>query len=482
MIAAVKLVAYTSYRSTVSPFWLTSKTIANQAAKFQETILLEQSEPKTTIESITIDMNRWFSNQNSQLIDNGSDLFIQHKLDDGNYVKGYFRVAGIKHHITESEWMAEIILRPSEIYTLKTHTIKQPTFTFTANTTPNGDGNYTTATNFTAAINNYTSGDLAKIDKIEWVLNFFADDFGNRFPGSLPSQINQITDETHAPFTGTSVTWNYDNNGTFKNYPNYWGFPLIGPGKYTVWCYVTDKEGFTKVFYVAEPGVIAATAHADFGFTKNSLEEVTFYDLSGADTDTWSWNFGDGTTYNGQNPPTKTYANAGTYNVTLTVNNGYTTNSITKQVTTTVYTLNVKYIRLRFQGTVSAPYIPNGTVFNTDLIDTFGLLELQDTSYAQTGGVQPFHINVRTLDKVHKILESHTGLQNFWMYSSGSGAPFNTSIPPTADNYIQYGGDSDGSTTYTGPVFTTNYGLHNPANPLPTYTVCSYLLLEVLMY
>lgn len=40
---------------------------------------------------------------------------------------------------------------------------------------------------------------------------------------------------------------------------------------------------------------------------------------------TWSWNFGDGTTFTGQNPPPHTYSSAGTYVVTLqTTNNGCT--------------------------------------------------------------------------------------------------------------------------------------------------------------
>lgn len=56
-------------------------------------------------------------------------------------------------------------------------------------------------------------------------------------------------------------------------------------------------------------------ANADFTCTSNPLE-VMFLDLTDGCTDSWSWNFGDGNTAATQNP-THTYANPGTYTVTL---------------------------------------------------------------------------------------------------------------------------------------------------------------------
>jgi PKD repeat protein len=74
---------------------------------------------------------------------------------------------------------------------------------------------------------------------------------------------------------------------------------------------------------------------ANFSFTTSGLT-ATFADTS-TDSDgtiaSRSWNFGDGTTSTATNP-SRTYAAAGTYNVTLTVtDNGGATNTTTKQVT-----------------------------------------------------------------------------------------------------------------------------------------------------
>ena len=74
---------------------------------------------------------------------------------------------------------------------------------------------------------------------------------------------------------------------------------------------------------------------AGFNYTTNNLT-ANFTDTS-SDSDgtiaSRSWNFGDGTTSNATNP-SKTYASAGTYTVTLTVtDNGGLNNQISKQVT-----------------------------------------------------------------------------------------------------------------------------------------------------
>jgi PKD domain-containing protein/IPT/TIG domain-containing protein len=64
---------------------------------------------------------------------------------------------------------------------------------------------------------------------------------------------------------------------------------------------------------------------ASFTFTKNNLT-VIFQDTSSNSPTSWSWNFGDATTSNQQNP-VHTYAAGNTYVVTLTVSNACTTSS-----------------------------------------------------------------------------------------------------------------------------------------------------------
>lgn len=66
--------------------------------------------------------------------------------------------------------------------------------------------------------------------------------------------------------------------------------------------------------------------------TANSGQQLTFTDLSFSGSQpvtSWSWNFGDGTTSTQVNP-TKTYNNAGTFNVSLTVTTGVGSDSETK--------------------------------------------------------------------------------------------------------------------------------------------------------
>ena len=58
---------------------------------------------------------------------------------------------------------------------------------------------------------------------------------------------------------------------------------------------------------------------------------VSFTDLSSGDPDTWEWDFGDGETWAWQNP-LYTYDEPGEYNVSLTVNNRFGSDTVTKAV------------------------------------------------------------------------------------------------------------------------------------------------------
>ncbi|HEV8268899.1 MAG TPA: PKD domain-containing protein, partial [Thermoanaerobaculia bacterium] len=51
-------------------------------------------------------------------------------------------------------------------------------------------------------------------------------------------------------------------------------------------------------------------------------QPVTFADTSAGAITSWTWNFGDGTTFSGRTPPPHPFASAGTYTVTLTVRDG----------------------------------------------------------------------------------------------------------------------------------------------------------------
>jgi PKD repeat protein len=459
----------TSFTESSSPFWLDSLTIESQAEQYQKNILFDQSKPETTIESITIDMNKHFSFA-QDIPDNGQQMWVQHKLPNGEYIKGYFKIVGIRHTIDESNWTAEFILRPSEFITLINNRPKVPTFTFTADEEPDEDGNYTTATNFTVAINNYTSEDLANIDNIEWVLNFpdLYGIMGPYSPGTPPSEQNQLFGYTTPPITGITTTWNYDDGGTFgPSYPDYWGLNVTGPGIYAPYVYITDKNGFKTNYSIfnrldEQLKIVGALATADFTFTKDAQERVTFIDASGPDTNTWTWDFGDGTTYSGKTPPVKQYAVADTYDVSLTVDNGFDTDTITKPVTINVYQIPVQYIKLRYQGTVTRP--AGETEYPVDLIDTIGLLEIKNTGFTQTGGIQPFYFGrIGTLEKVQEI-----GKGNFYQWLTILDDPITKAnhkeyihpAPPLDPNDPSYP-----YVPYT-PLYTTNYASGGPLDPM----------------
>jgi len=98
-------------------------------------------------------------------------------------------------------------------------------------------------------------------------------------------------------------------------------------------CHVFDQEGLHTVCLTAENEcgddveckevlVQSIVASLSASVTEGCAPlDVDFTDLSSCNPVEWSWDFGDGTTYEGQNPPTHTYNDAGTYTVTLTVTN-----------------------------------------------------------------------------------------------------------------------------------------------------------------
>jgi PKD repeat protein len=462
--------AQTSFTTSSSPFWLDSLTIESQGEQFQKNVIFDQSEPETTIESITIDMAKYFSS-GQNIPDNGNQMWVQHKLPNGEYIQGYFKIAGIRHTIDESNWTAEFILRPSEFVTMINNRPKEPTFTLTADEEPDEYGYYDTETNFTVSINNYTAEDLANIDKIEWALNFpyLEGIMGVYTPGTPPSQQNQKFGYTVPAITGISTTWNYDDGGTFgPPYPDYWESasgllsPPYGPGRYHPYVYITDKNGFTTNYLVADLSIVGATAHADFTITKSSSEIVTFIDTSSPDTNTWEWDFGDGTTYTGKTPPPKQYAASGTYNVRLDVDNGFTTDHVIKPVTINVYQIPVQYIKLRYQGTVTRP--AGATEYPVDLIDTIGLLEIKNTSFTQMGGIQPFYFGrIGTMEKVQEV-----GKGNFYQWLRILDDPI------TKANHFEYIhpapplNPSDPNYPYVPytPLYTTNYASGGPLDPM----------------
>jgi PKD repeat protein len=484
-----KLNASTTYTTTTNPFWLDSSTINEQGLQFQEDIVQYQSEPILNIESVTIDVLANFDRLDLiQLPDNETEVYIEHKVSEGNFITGYYKISGVRHIIDESIWYCEFILRSSETQTYTDNQPKTPIIAISADGVP-GETEGTTATTFVASISNYTSEDWDNVESIEWMVNSPSVYEFNQQPSQIisPNKANGFEGyfDGYTPhiFDETTATWTYDDSGILSGFPS----DLYGPGLYVVQVWITGTNGYKKYAMLeAEISITAATARADFNFSKDASERVTFFDTSSPDTNTWTWDFGDGTTFVGQNPPVKQYAVADTYDVSLTVDNGFDTDTITKPVTINVYQIPVQYIKLRYQGTVTRP--AGETEYPVDLIDTIGLLELINTSNQQTGGIQPFYFGrIGTLEKVQELSKGNgyqylrilddpiTKANHFeWIYQSSPLSPTDPNVPysPYGPNYItdySSGGPLDPMSQTHIPVWTDTVVRGTVGGTVPKY-------------
>jgi len=91
---------------------------------------------------------------------------------------------------------------------------------------------------------------------------------------------------------------------------------------------VTRRYWFNDLFR-APTAAFTATIPSEVG-NENGLK-VQFTDTSLGKPTAWSWNFGDGATSTSENP-THTFATAGTKTVTLQVDNGFSTDTVVKNV------------------------------------------------------------------------------------------------------------------------------------------------------
>jgi len=175
---------------------------------------------------------------------------------------------------------------------------------------------------------------------------------------ALQNPSASFTSSPESPEYGKTVTFDASNSsdtdGTIANYA--WNFDdgSAGTGKTTTHVYasvgtygvtltVTDNDGLTdtdtKDVFVIATGVDITPPEASFTSSPESPEEgetVTFDASASDDTDgtidSYSWNFDDGNTGSGETA-THSYASAGTYTVTLTIeDNDGLTDTATKDV------------------------------------------------------------------------------------------------------------------------------------------------------
>jgi PKD repeat protein len=133
----------------------------------------------------------------------------------------------------------------------------------------------------------------------------------------------------------TSWSWNFgDGTQSTQQHP---GKRYAAPGTYSVSLTATNAGGSstsTRSVVVASGVPAAPTVVADFAMSTSTAavgQAITFSDRSSGSPTRWSWSFGDGTSSTLQNP-TKSFASAGTFNVTLTASNAGGSSSKTRTI------------------------------------------------------------------------------------------------------------------------------------------------------
>ena len=171
------------------------------------------------------------------------------------------------------------------------------------------------------------------------------------------------------PTSDTWDTWYSDSPATYIRDDNsVWldscGCPQNGNAFYT---YID----VARVKLWIKPGTTISAPTASFTGTPTTGYvplSVTFTDSSTGSPAFWAWDFGDGASATDQSP-SHSYSTAGTYSVTLTVNNGYGSNSLTRSNYITANDLPPAPVA-NFSGTPTAGNAPLAVSFTDSSTNT----------------------------------------------------------------------------------------------------------------
>lgn len=148
--------------------------------------------------------------------------------------------------------------------------------------------------------------------------------------GNAPLTVTFTDLSSNGPLTWQ---WNFGDGGSNLQNPSH---TYNSPGTYSVSLTVENNAGLdteTKIAYVvvdAPPTGLAANFSGGPSLSGPAPLTVTFTDETTGGTPTsWDWDFGNGQTRTGEGPHTITYDSDGSYDVTLTVSDGTSTNTLT---------------------------------------------------------------------------------------------------------------------------------------------------------
>ena len=155
------------------------------------------------------------------------------------------------------------------------------------------------------------------------VQDVVADFSADNVIGYLPLQV-QFTDLSSSPDSIDTWAWDFDNDGTIDSYEQNPSYTYPDTGSYTVSLTVIDVNDSTdieiKTNYITVQGIVAEfSADKTLGY---SPLDVQFTDLSSStySIDTCEWDFdNDGIIDSYEQNPAYTYADTGSYSVSLTI-------------------------------------------------------------------------------------------------------------------------------------------------------------------
>jgi PKD repeat protein len=306
----------TEYGTTALDLDTIIPTSISDEERYAKDIFQVVAFPSDEIQQITFDNARYEDIQDdytysfSQL---NQFTRIKHQVSETETIDRFYDIAGIRHSITPDKWEMTFTFKPSqqEIAFQYQGEGQIPTIHMNSLT---GDSNF----NFIATITDYPT---ENIEKVIWCLNGTNTDVNEQWVYSVDGSRYKNGLQRN----GLTQTWNFDDDGILQG-PD---FPTggYGSGNWYVIAYVILKNGWVIApnvkLTVGTPAV-----EADFTWSQNltnNFGQVTFTDQSHnnetGETDSYLWDFGDGTTSTEQNPvhvydpaPTTT-----TYSVSLTV-------------------------------------------------------------------------------------------------------------------------------------------------------------------
>ncbi len=177
-------------------------------------------------------------------------------------------------------------------------------------------------------------------------------------PGQAPVETPPTADFSANPTSGCAPLTVQFANASSSNATNFaWAFPAGAPassmaqnptvayntsGTYSVTLEASNAAGSSTI---AQTNYITVNTLPSLGFSSSANGAVVTFANSSSNANTYSWNFGDNTSSTEANP-THTYANDGTYTVTLTATNACGTSTLQQIVTiTTVGTNEAEWAR-----------------------------------------------------------------------------------------------------------------------------------------